>query len=74
MSAIAVKPEYLVTPSELTQTTLLELVQAVSEVVEDEGEVVATIVDMLESGRARLVGSFRGLPAEVFARARCALD
>ena len=74
MSAIALDPEYISTPSRVTQTTLLELVHAVSEVVSDEREIVATIVDLLESGRARLTGNFRGLPAEVFAGARYAHD
>jgi len=40
--------------------TLLELVQAVSEVTEDDQEVIATIVHLLRSGRVRLVGNFRG--------------
>ncbi len=66
MSAIALNPEYVATPRRVTQTTLLELVRAVSEVVSDENEVVATVVDMLESGRARLTGNFRNLPPEIF--------
>jgi hypothetical protein len=67
MSAIADGPQSLAIPSEVTQTTLLELVRAVSEVARDETEIVAVVVDLLQSGRARLVGSFRGLPAEIFA-------
>lgn len=66
MSAIALEPAYITTPGNVTQTTLLELVRAVSEVVDDEREVVATVVDMLESGRARLTGNFRSLPPEIF--------
>ena len=42
--------------------TLLELVEAVSEVTEDEDEVIATVAWMLQSGRVRLVGSFRDAP------------
>ena len=46
--------------------TLLELVQAISEVSESEQEVIATVVYMLRSGRVRLTGNFRGLAADEF--------
>ena len=42
------------------ETTLLELVRAVSEITEDDREVVVTVMEMLRSGRVRLCGSFRG--------------
>jgi len=42
--------------------TLLELIDAVSEVSESEQEVVATVSYMLNSGRVRLAGSFRDTP------------
>ncbi len=42
--------------------TLLELVEAVSEVSESESEVLATVAYMLNSGRVRLSGSFRDTP------------
>ncbi len=42
------------------ETTLLELVQAVSEVARTDQEVVATVLHMLRSGSVRLRGSFRG--------------
>jgi hypothetical protein len=41
------------------ETTLLELVAAVSDECESEAEVVATVLHLLGSGRARLCGSFR---------------
>jgi len=41
--------------------TLLELVQAVSDVTRSDVEVVATVLYMLESGRVRLCGNFRGI-------------
>jgi hypothetical protein len=44
------------------QVTLLELVEAVSEVSENETEVIATVVYMLSSGSVRLSGSFRDTP------------
>jgi len=49
-----------------TETTLLELVAAVSEVARNEAELIATVLDLLESGRARLTGNFREIPVEVF--------
>ena len=45
-------------------TTLLELVRAVSEVTSDEREVVATVLHLLSTGRARLCGNFRGAKVE----------
>jgi hypothetical protein len=42
--------------------TLLELVRVVSEVTDDETEVVATVQHLLASGRVRLCGSFRDDP------------
>jgi hypothetical protein len=49
-----------------TETTLLDLVTCISEVTRDDREVVATVVDLINSGRVRLTGTFRG--------ARIALD
>jgi hypothetical protein len=46
--------------------TLLELVQAVADVTTDEREIVATVMYMLRSGHARLVGNFRDEPIEDF--------
>jgi hypothetical protein len=40
--------------------TLLELVRAVAEATDDDGEVVATVLHLLRSGSVRLTGSFRG--------------
>ena len=48
------------------QVTLLELVQAVGDVTSDDAEVVATVLHLIETGRVRLSGIFRGLPASVF--------
>ena len=45
---------------EVVETTLLELVQAVTDVAQNEHEVVATVVHMLRSGKVRLTGNFRG--------------
>lgn len=42
------------------ETTLLELVRAIGDVTDDEREVVATVMHMLDSGRVRLCGNFRG--------------
>ena len=40
--------------------TLLELVGSVCDVTDDDDEVVATVLQMLRSGRIRLCGNFRG--------------
>lgn len=42
------------------ETTLLELVQALGELTDDDREVVETVVDLLRTGRVRLIGTFRG--------------
>src|SRR5262245_7998196 len=42
------------------QTTLLDLVTAVSDVTDSEDEVVATVVHLVNSGAVRLCGTFRG--------------
>jgi hypothetical protein len=42
------------------ETTLLELVQTIGELTEDDREVVATVIELLHSGRVRLIGNFRG--------------
>ena len=41
------------------ETTLLELVTAVAESAESDEEVIATLADLLNSGRVVLVGNFR---------------
>jgi hypothetical protein len=51
---------------EARATTLLALVRAVSEVTQDDREVVATILHMLRSGEVRLCGNFRNAPIEDF--------
>ncbi len=48
------------------QVTLLELVRAVSEVTDDDREVVATVRHMLQSGRVRLCGNFRNASPKDF--------
>ena len=40
--------------------TLLELVGSVCDVTDDDDEIVATVLQMLRSGRVRLCGNFRG--------------
>ncbi len=44
----------------VVETTLLELVQTLGELTDNDREVVATVVDLLHSGKVRLVGNFRG--------------
>ena len=58
MSSAAVSHQ----PSAFTEPhpcTLLELVRVLSEITDDEHEVVATVIHMLCSGSVRLIGNFR---------------
>ena len=41
------------------QTTLLELVRALSEITGDENEIVATVLHMVREKRVQLNGNFR---------------
>jgi hypothetical protein len=43
-----------------TNMTLLDLVNAVSRYARSEAEVIATIVHLVNSGRVRLCGNFKG--------------
>jgi hypothetical protein len=45
--------------------TLLELVDAASDVFASEDEVVSCATHLLESGRVRLTGNFRDVPVAV---------
>ena len=51
---------------ESPKVTLLELVQAVTDVTEDEREIVATVTYMLRQGHVKLCGNFHGEPIELF--------
>ena len=46
--------------AEAVETTMLELVQTLGELTDDDREVVHTVVELLRSGRVRLIGNFRG--------------
>lgn len=48
------------------EVTLLELVQAVTDVADNESEVLAVVRHMLVSGSVRLRGNFRGVRPSVF--------
>ena len=47
------------------EVTLWELVWAVSQVADNEREVIATVAHMLESGSVKLVGNFRDCPVAI---------
>ncbi|MFP6606675.1 MAG: hypothetical protein VCC19_08885 [Myxococcota bacterium] len=47
-------------------TTLLDLVRVLSEITDDENEIVATAIHMLRTGSVRLTGSFRDTPVNRF--------
>jgi len=44
------------------RTTMLELVQSLTRDGTPEREIVAIVLDWVESGRVVLIGNFRGLP------------
>ena len=44
----------------VVETTLLELVTTLGELTDDDREVVTTVIELLRSGRVRLIGNFRG--------------
>jgi hypothetical protein len=48
-----------VVESDVPEVTLWELIWAVSEVADDEREVIATVAHMLTSGSVRVVGGVR---------------
>jgi hypothetical protein len=50
---------------DVPQVTLWELVWAVSQVADNEREVIATVAHMLESGSVRLCGNFRDCPVRI---------
>ncbi len=54
------------TINEPLSLTLLELVEAVNDVTSSDDEVVATVRHMLQTGRIRLRGNFRGVTVNVF--------
>ena len=59
MGTAAISPQSVL-PVEPHPCTLLELVRVLSEITDDEHEVVATVIHMLCSGSVRLIGNFRG--------------
>jgi hypothetical protein len=42
------------------QLTLLDLIEAVAEVTDSEAELVSVVAHLVNSGRVRLIGNFRG--------------
>jgi hypothetical protein len=49
----------------ILRSTLLELVEAVSDCTETDAETVATIVHLVNSGQVQLCGNFRGARFEL---------
>jgi hypothetical protein len=47
--------------------TLLELVRVLTEITDDEREVVATVLHMLSTGSVRLIGNFKNAKPEDWA-------
>ncbi len=47
------------------EITLLDLVAAVADTARSEAEVVATVTDLINSGKITLVGNFRGADVRI---------
>jgi len=52
--------QYQIVKRGVLHTTLLDLLWAVSDVERDDKIVAATVADLVNSGRARLTGTFKG--------------
>jgi len=65
-ASVRIDTAEIATRNEPLSLTLLELVDAVNDVTTSEAEVVATVRHMLQTGRIRLCGNFRGLPVSLF--------
>jgi hypothetical protein len=65
MGEAALKLETIYPPEETRTITLLDLVAAISDSAESEAEVIATVRQLVNSGRVRLIGSFRGADVRV---------
>jgi hypothetical protein len=59
-AAAAIRIQEMHETDAVVETTLLELVTTLGELTEDDREVVTTVVELLRSGRVRLIGNFRG--------------
>ena len=46
-------------PTEVIETTLLDLVAAVADSSANDAEVIATVSELIRSGKVHLVGNFR---------------
>jgi hypothetical protein len=46
------------------QLTLLDLIEVVGEVTDSEAEIVSVVAHLVNSGRVRLIGNFRGARIE----------
>ncbi len=65
MGELATKLETITPPEEVRTITLLDLVAAIAEAAESEAELVATVRELVNSGRVRLIGSFRGADVRI---------
>ncbi len=52
-------------PVAAPEITLLDLVAAVAETATSDAEVVATVSELINSGKVRLIGNFRGADVRV---------
>ena len=65
-SAVATRIRNAPTEQRSVQTTLLDLVHAVSETTANDREVVATVLHLLRSGHVQLCGTLKDEPIDQF--------
>jgi hypothetical protein len=56
----------------IPRVTMLELVQTVMDLTQTDAEVIATVVDLVNSGKVQLIGNFRGCKIAVHGYAAAA--
>ena len=66
-TTLPIQPPLELQEPEPKSLTLLELVGSVCDVTDDDDEVIATVLQMLRSGRVRLCGNFRGSSSDELA-------
>jgi len=66
-TTLPIQPPVELREPESKSLTLLELVGSVCDVTDDDDEVIATVLQMLRSGRVRLCGNFRGSSSDELA-------
>jgi hypothetical protein len=67
MAEAARKLELIPRPDAVGESsmTLLDLVTAIADQAESDDEILAAVIDLINSGRVKLIGNFRGADVKV---------